>query len=64
VEAFPLHVNPSINDRVNSQSHCGILEINQALLITEIGASREQDRINGVMENLQKLVTEPYLARG
>ena len=41
-----------------------VTEINQALLITEIGASREQDRINGIMENLRKIVEEPYLARG
>ncbi|XP_028392369.1 inositol monophosphatase 1-like [Dendronephthya gigantea] len=41
-----------------------VTEINQALLITEIGASREQNRINGIMKNLQKIITEPYMARG
>ncbi|CAB3988279.1 Inositol monophosphatase 1 [Paramuricea clavata] len=69
--------NPTLDEMFSAIAGCGAkcngkpikasknaTEISQALLITEIGASREQDRINGIMDNLQKLVLEPYLARG
>lgn len=37
-------------------------EINKALLLTEIGAGRDKERVDGVIHNLRKIIMAPYMA--
>lgn len=49
---------------IMSCHNISISELHQALLITETGADRNEQRISSVLENLRKLIMEPHLARG